>query len=113
MNKSEAWELFVADVAERVVAKLRDVSQPPKPTETPDAPVPKAEAARLLGIHQSTLDRAVKAGCPVVHFNGRRRFDVPAVRAWFASERSKTADGRDDTTNVDHITKRMNLKRVK
>jgi len=84
-------------------------------TETDSVePVPKRTAARLLRCHEATLDRAVRAGCPVVHFNGRRRFVLTDVRAWFAARKSKTANitpGDPDPINVDHVIRQLGMQR--
>lgn len=70
-------------IAERVRSLMDGKAQPTL--------VSKTTALGLLGIGASTLDRAVRAGCPVEYFNGRRRFDVNAVREWFKANKSRTA----------------------
>lgn len=84
-----------------------------RPVE-PTGPVAKSLAARALSVHPSTLDRAVRAGCPVEHFNGRRRFDLPAVRAWFKSRASKTvtrSEPDNDPIDIEHEVRRLGLRR--
>jgi hypothetical protein len=95
------------DLADRVADRLLARSS----AVAVDGPLPKARAAKVLGVHVSTLDRAVRAGCPFVTFNGRRRFDVVAVRSWLQTHRVKGTDA-PDPINVDKLVRRMGLKRA-
>ncbi len=96
--------------------ELRDMLGAPAPVGgDPTDPVAKPLAARLLGIHQTTLDRAVRHGCPVTRFNGRKRFDMAAVREWFAAQKSKRAPSAttpdNDPINVDHVVRQLGMRR--
>lgn len=98
------------------VEELRTIisAAPANIDSDPAEPVPKRTAARLLRCHEATLDRAVRAGCPVVHFNGRRRFVMTDVRAWFAARKSKTAaitSAAPDPINVDDVIRQLGMRR--
>lgn len=100
------------------VAVLRAAINAPAPSNAtePSGPVAKSLAARALGVHPCTLDRAVRAGCPVEHFNGRRRFDLASVRAWFRSRASKTVQAPEadaDPIDIEHEARRLGLRRKK
>jgi len=116
---AELMELFFDEIAERVAAKLRAVPQlalaEPLPNDGEPVLVNKTEAARAIGVSTVTLDRAVRMGCPVHHFNGRRRFDVAAVKKWLETEKSKTAAARKehDPIKVDHLTRALGYRKTK
>jgi hypothetical protein len=109
---------MVADaVADRVVSRLvaefsRRQSAPPEPSGLLD----KRDAAKMLGVSMATVDRMTAQGMPTETIGARRRFDVPACRAWLkARGRSATTPARSERVidvDVDDVIASAGLRRA-
>lgn len=59
------------------------------PTREPEAYVSRAELARIMGVHVTTVDRMVRDGMPSETWGRRtRRFRPSLAMAWAREQRS-------------------------
>jgi phage terminase Nu1 subunit (DNA packaging protein) len=74
----------------------------------------RAEAAELMGVNPTTLDRWVKEGCPVAERGSRGvewKFDIPALVKWWGDRRAAQAaeDEPGDMMEIELRTKRAQM----
>ncbi len=95
----------IADGLEREPAPVSAVQE-----EGPPGLLGRTQLATRLGVSLATIDRACLQGCPFELVGTRRRFDLAAVRAWFAARgKTSTAPERRDPA-VDAAAKRGGLR---
>ncbi len=86
---SDLLDDLLGQLADRIASKLADFRPPVK--AEPSRMLTSQELAARLSVHEHTVRRWVKIGCPHDALPGqatRFRFDLAAVTAWLKARRA-------------------------